>query len=331
VSVYFQTLLQPIRIVKNPDKSCVQVVELSNVTQGLSDGDGGGVLDPEGVDLGLALDELGPCVMRFLDRLDGFGGVDGHNALENVLGLAISGLVIDQPVDNGGDQLRTKALEVIKSIQLLTEFRNRRNSQDLVVDLTLVDQLKVTKDANRSDSTKRNRLIRHLDDINGIVVATPLHLALVNAILGVFPGLGKETVVEAGIAVGIETEGTVLVLVLHDGIAGLFLVEFHLSAGQLGDLVDEIVDLALRIGHEGEGVPGGDLLLAVGVMELVASLMEGTDLLVLGDADGASDLFLGQSASAGSGNVTRLVKPGQDGIDGIANAVIGTINDNFGL
>ena len=71
----------------------------SSGAHGVTDEERGGALQPE-ISLGLTIHQTLPGAVRFDDGGDGFGSVGGRFRCENVLGLSICGLVIDQPIDN---------------------------------------------------------------------------------------------------------------------------------------------------------------------------------------------------------------------------------------
>ena len=114
----------------------------SNGADGVARQERAGALEPEITLEFLATHEVFPSIVRLLDGIDSIDGAGWRLWGEDVLSLAVSRLVIDQPIDNTGKKLGADALQVLQSLHLVGELRILVDGQDLVINLNIPTKIK---------------------------------------------------------------------------------------------------------------------------------------------------------------------------------------------
>mmetsp|Transcript_17517 Transcript_17517/g.51107 ORF Transcript_17517/g.51107 Transcript_17517/m.51107 type:complete len:654 (-) Transcript_17517:1277-3238(-) len=113
------------------------------------------------------------------------------------------------------------------------------DADDLVIGLPLVDQLQAAQYAAGCDGSHGQRVYSHLHDVEGIVVRV---VAFRTDHVGILPRLGNVSVIEEGSAVRVVPRRTVLVGILHDGVALDGLHDFHLGRDSHGNFRHQVDD-----------------------------------------------------------------------------------------
>lgn len=211
--------------------------------------------------------------MRFLNDLNGVGAI---------LGLTVESELVDgrrlvqtEPFAQGVDGTRDVDLQVVDVVNTICQRIFGRDSNYLPVGLSIVNEGQNTEDLHTDDGAGLPTLATDLHHVHWIIVTGSVGIG--GDVVGVFPSLGKGTVVEEHVSIVVVTEHTVLGVLL-DRVEGLTSGDFELLTGPLGDLHDHVVG-AVSV-EKRDIVPRRDLHLAVGgsIVEVHAILQrrEGT-------------------------------------------------------
>mmetsp|Transcript_44885 Transcript_44885/g.97673 ORF Transcript_44885/g.97673 Transcript_44885/m.97673 type:complete len:217 (-) Transcript_44885:111-761(-) len=215
--------------------------------------------------------------MRFLNDLQGKFLVQSLLLIaEGVEWLAIGRLVPSEPLPDAANDTGALGLHVLNVVQFRCQLVACADSNDLPVQLSIIDHRQGTQHLDRLHGTLGQGLRANLHNVHGIVVTIALGLRMGH--VGILPGLGQHAIV--------PKDGTVIVSqlaflhILRDGIHLLLHSHLHFGFGVLWDL-DQAIEVLAAL--QWNVMPRRDLVSVV-VLE-VHAVLQGAWLshLVLGE------------------------------------------------